>query len=78
MRERTFPTGHPIRMVRSMANDGGQQTNCRINALANRVLAAGRRIEILYRVTRHEDARPAERAWMREHGLPAWNARDER
>src|SRR5205085_1353408 len=36
--------------------NGGQQTNCRVNALANEALAAGRTLAIWYRVTTAEQA----------------------
>jgi hypothetical protein len=36
--------------------NGGQQTNCRVNALANNALAAGTRLSIWYRVTSSEEA----------------------
>lgn len=58
--------------------NGGQQTNCRINSLANLALAAGRTISIWYRITVAENALRAEAEWMHQFGLPAWNRRDER
>ena len=58
--------------------NGGQQTNCRINALANRALAAGQEIRIWYRATLAENAGPEESLWMSEFGVPPWNRRDER
>jgi hypothetical protein len=57
--------------------NGGQQTNCRINALANRVLADGGSIVLWYRVTEAADARAAEAEWMKLHGMPEWNRRAE-
>jgi hypothetical protein len=57
--------------------NGGQQTNCHVNALANRALAAGRRLTIWYRVTRAEDARSEEARWMAAYGRPDWNRRYE-
>jgi len=58
--------------------NGGQQTNCRVNALANVVLAGGGRLVIWYRVTSGEDSRLEEARWMSEHGKPDWNRRVER
>ena len=58
--------------------NGGQQTNCRINALANEVLVDGGTIRIWYKITSAEDAPHAEAEWMRQFGVPAWNHRDER
>ena len=55
--------------------NGGQQTNCRINAVANRALADGHRLTIWYRLTRAADARAAEARWMAQHGKPEWNRR---
>jgi len=53
--------------------NGGQQTNCRVNALANEALAAGRRLQVWYRTT--EDGQPEEAEWMATFGLPTWNRR---
>lgn len=53
--------------------NGGQQTNCRVNALANQALAAGRKLYVWYRTT--EDGKPEEAAWMATFGLPPWNRR---
>ncbi len=58
--------------------NGGQQTNCRINWLANQALAAGSTITIWYRTTSAEDARSEESAWMEQFGIPRRNLRDER
>jgi hypothetical protein len=58
--------------------NGGQQTNCRINALANLSLAAGRTLVIWYRAMSADEAREAESLWMQRFGLPRWNRRDER
>jgi len=58
--------------------NGGQQTNCRINALANRVLAAGAHIRIWYRVTLPNVALDEEARWMTQFGKPEWNRRLER
>ena len=57
--------------------NGGQQTNCRVNALANRSLVDGRRVSIWYRVTSPSDAAPEEGSWMAAFGKPAWNHRIE-
>ena len=57
--------------------NGGQQTNCRVNALANRSLANGRVVSIWYRVTTSRDAALQERSWMAAFGKPAWNRRIE-
>jgi hypothetical protein len=58
--------------------NGGQETNCRINALANAVLAQGQEIEIWYRVTNSDESGRGESEWMDLHGVPPWNRRDER
>jgi hypothetical protein len=58
--------------------NGGQQTNCRINRLANEALAGGRNIVIWYRATSAEEARNEEATWMERFGVPQWNLRDER
>jgi hypothetical protein len=58
--------------------NGGQQTNCRINALANAALASGKALTIWYRVTEAEQAGAEEARWMMTFGMPEWNRRDER
>jgi hypothetical protein len=58
--------------------NGGQQTNCRVNALANHALAAGHTLVIWCRTTSPETARDEEALWMQRFGLPPWNRRDER
>lgn len=58
--------------------NGGQQTNCRVNALANAALSAGSTVEIWYRETTADEAAGVEAAWMGQFGLPVWNRRDER
>ncbi|MEZ5343768.1 MAG: hypothetical protein R2706_20735 [Acidimicrobiales bacterium] len=58
--------------------NGGQQTNCRVNALANSALADGRRIAIWYQTTEASEAKKVEAAWMDSFGVPEWNLRDER
>jgi hypothetical protein len=59
-------------------SNGGQQTNCRINALANRSLAEGHTLAIWYRTMSADGARTQEGRWMQQFGLPAWNRPDER
>ncbi len=58
--------------------NGGQQTNCRVNALANRALNAGHTLVIWYRTTTAESARAEESLWMQRFGRPPWNLLDER
>ena len=58
--------------------NGGQQTNCRVNALANAALCAGGELTVWYRVTTAADALHAEAHWMRRNGLPRWNRQDRR
>lgn len=58
--------------------NGGQETNCRINALANSALATGQGIVLWYRVTEAEAAGSSEAEWMTRFGVPAWNRRTER
>lgn len=53
--------------------NGGQQTNCRINALANRELASGARLSLWYRTTSSEAALAAEAEFIRVYGRPPWN-----
>lgn len=55
--------------------NGGQQTNCRVNALANTALTAGASLTIWYRLCPPDEAKTAEAAWMARHGLPSWNRR---
>lgn len=55
--------------------NGGQETNCRVNSLANSALAEGRELVIWYRVTDAASAPIEEAAWMKRHGMPAWNRR---
>jgi hypothetical protein len=55
--------------------NGGQQTNCRINALANRALVEGRHLTIWYRLAPPEEALVEEARWMAAHGKPEWNRR---
>jgi len=58
--------------------NGGQQTNCRINALANAALAAGSQVVTWHRITSAEDAVAEEALWMARWGKPEWNRRLER
>lgn len=58
--------------------NGGQQTNCRVNSLANSVLKAGAPLDIWYRSTSREEARLEESRFMRLNGLPPWNLQDRR
>ena len=53
--------------------NGGQQTHCRVNALANRALRNNRSLTLLYKVTEESGAHSAKTAWMRRHGSPTWN-----
>lgn len=59
-------------------SNGGQQTNCRVNALANAALSAGSKLVIWYRVTSTEEAKVEEARWMTAFGKPYWNRRLER
>lgn len=56
--------------------NGGQETNCRINALANTALREGHELGIWYRATTAGEASGAEAEWMHQHGLPIWNRQD--
>lgn len=58
--------------------NGGQETNCRINALANLSLSSSRELVIWYKITEAEQAKVEESLWMRKFGLPSWNRKDER
>jgi hypothetical protein len=55
--------------------NGGQQTNCRINALANDALSRDSTLRIWYRICPPDLALSEERKWMSEHGRPDWNRR---
>ena len=59
-------------------SNGGQQTNCRINALANDLLRNRAGLEIWYRVVPAQEARNAEAQFMLTFGLPSWNREDRR
>ena len=58
--------------------NGGQQTNCRVNALANASLVSGHELTLWYRITPVAEALDAEAEWMRRHGVPPWNRADRR
>jgi hypothetical protein len=58
--------------------NGGQQTNCRVNALANQALASGHSLTIWYRVANAADAARLEQTWMAKFGMPSWNRKLER
>lgn len=58
--------------------NGGQQTYCRVNGLANLALTAGSLLTIWYRVTTVELALTEEARWMTIFGKPDWNRRLER
>lgn len=57
--------------------NGGQQTNCRVNALVNRSLVDSRVVSICYRVTSPSDAALQERSLLAAFGMPACNRRIE-
>lgn len=59
-------------------SNGGQQTNCRVNCLANKSLSEGRRLVLWYRTVPASESQQAEASWMRQFGMPPWNRRDER
>lgn len=59
-------------------SNGGQQTNCRVNMLANSSLAKGDEINIWYQTGVGLDLRSEESKWMHQHSVPQWNKRDER
>jgi hypothetical protein len=81
LRKRLGPNGYAtISAYNTLAREtgrtnGGQQTNCRVNALANAALSTSRALAIWYRVTSAVDARGQERRWMAEYGKPEWNLR---
>jgi hypothetical protein len=58
--------------------NGGQETNSRINALANKALGSGLELRIWFKVVDAGLAKTEEARWMVENGIPAWNRRDER
>lgn len=53
--------------------NGGQETNCRINALASTVLTAGKIINIWTKLTAPDLALAGETEWIATYGKPAWN-----
>lgn len=55
--------------------NGGQQTNCRINSLANEALSRDSTLRIWYRICPPDQALTEEMRWMSEHGRPDWNRR---
>lgn len=57
--------------------NGGQQTNCRVNALANEALYHAGMLVIWYCITEATGAASAEVAWMEQNGMPIWNRREE-
>lgn len=81
LRKRLGPAGYAIisnynTFARQPARtNGGQETNCRVNALANGALSSGATLVIWYRVTDPASAAIEEAAWMKRHGMPAWNRR---
>ena len=81
---RLGPTGYArIHRANTLAaeagrRNGGQQTNCRINALANVALVSGQAITLWYAVCDRELVTGPEQGWMTSHGVPPWNRRDER
>jgi hypothetical protein len=52
---------------------GGQQTNCRVNALANTALSSSQTLAIWYRTTTATQSRIEEARWMAVYGIPEWN-----
>jgi hypothetical protein len=58
-------------------HNGGQETNCRVNALANEALSSGRALSIWYRVADASDVLAEEARWMATFGTPRWNLRVE-
>ena len=53
--------------------NGGQETNCRVNALANALLVAGKNLYIWTKITSAEVALASETEWINTYGKPAWN-----
>jgi hypothetical protein len=51
----------------------GQETNCRVNALANEALSSGRELSIWYRVVDASAAVAEETLWIATFGKPRWN-----
>lgn len=84
LRSRLGPNGYSrISTYNTFAREpgrtnGGQQTNCRINGMANAELRAGQELTLWYRVTAATEALEAETEWMRRNGLSPWNRQDRR
>jgi hypothetical protein len=84
LRKRLGPNGYStISGYNTLAREvgrrnGGQQTNCRVNALANGAMTSGRNLTIWYRTTAADDAPIEEARWMTRFGVPEWNRRIER
>jgi hypothetical protein len=53
--------------------NGGQETNCRVNSLANEILASGGAINIWVKITPPELALAGESNWISTYGKPPWN-----
>jgi hypothetical protein len=53
--------------------NGGQETNCRINSLANSLLSAGKIVNIWTKLTPPELALEEESEWIKTFGKPDWN-----
>jgi hypothetical protein len=53
--------------------NAGQETNCRVNALANAVLVSGKILNIWTKPTAPELAFAEETEWISTYGKPAWN-----
>lgn len=64
-------------LAAGVGKPGGQQTNCRVNALANEALSAGRELVLWYKVTEASSAATEEVRWMQTFGKPDWNRRTE-
>ena len=53
--------------------NGGQETNCRINFLANAEMTSGKIINIWTKITSPESALASETLWIATNGKPPWN-----
>jgi hypothetical protein len=84
LKKRLGPNGYStISAYNTLAREtgrrnGGQQTNCRVNAFANKSMQTGHTLTIWSRVTPALDAIVLERDWMTRFGMPKWNLRLER
>lgn len=84
LRNRLGPSGYStISTANTLVPDphqpgSGKTTNCRVNALANEALVAGKEVTIWYRVWEAERAASEEARWMETFGVPAWNIHVER